>query len=138
MNRMNAPSRQVPEGLDPVSYARLAIQYYFMGWNRHSIKAGKLALRGSDDLQASSLTGLSEDERGRFRLLVEGLSTSVSLGDQFMTISRTMTDYVQDGLNVASQVTDDLLSGKKHLRTFKYALEVTLGELGKLASQAVS
>ncbi len=136
---MNAPSKQIPDGLDPVSYARLAIQYYFMGWNRHSIKAGKLALRGSEEEQSpATLSRLSEDERGRFRLLVEGLSASVTIGDQFMTVSRTMTDYIQDGLNVASQVTDDLLSGKKHLRTFKYALEVSLGELGKIATEAVT
>lgn len=127
---IKAPPRTVPSHLEPSDYCRLAIQYYLMGWTRQSVKAGRLALQSRPtDLAGTPLGELSEEDYGRFRQMVQGLDTGVSIGEQFFGVSKTVSDFVQDGMEATSIMADELIRDNKTLKLLKFGIEESMRQL---------
>lgn len=127
---IKAPPRNVPDHLQPSDYCRLAIQYYLMGWTRQTVKAGRLALQSQpSDLAGTPLGELSEEDYSRFRLMVEGLDTGVSIGEQVFGVSKTFADFVQDGVDATSAIAEELVKDNKALRLVKFGLEEGIRQL---------
>ncbi|MBX9669638.1 MAG: tetratricopeptide repeat protein [Candidatus Obscuribacterales bacterium] len=121
---IKAPPRRVPDHLQPHDYCRLAIQYYLMGWTRQSVKAGRLALQTKpNDLAGTPFGELSEEDFARFRRMIEGLDTSVSIGEQVLGVAKSFVDFVQDGVDSSSKVADDLVKDNQVLRLLKFGFE---------------
>ncbi|MBX3072471.1 tetratricopeptide repeat protein [Candidatus Obscuribacterales bacterium] len=121
---IKAPPRTVPSHLEPRDYCRLAVQYYLMGWTRQAVKSGRLALQSNPSAHGNSPLGdLSEEDYGRFRQMVQGLDTSVSIGEQFFGVSRTVNDFMQEGAEATSAFADELIRDNKALKLLKFGLE---------------
>jgi len=135
---IKAPPRIVPQHLQPSDYCRLAIQYYLMGWTRQAVKSGRLALQSRpSDLAGTPFGELSEEDYSRFRRMVEGLDTSVSIGEQVLGVSRTVSDLVQDGVDTTSALADELVRDNKTLKLIKFGFEESMRQFSNGVQEAI-
>lgn len=135
---IKAPPRIVPQHLQPSDYCRLAIQYYLMGWTRQSVKAGRLALQSRpSDLAGTPFGELSDEDYSRFRRMVEGLDTSVLIGEQVLGVTKTMSDLVQDGIDTTSAMADELVGENKTLKLIKFGFEESVRQLSNGVQEVI-
>jgi tetratricopeptide (TPR) repeat protein len=109
-----------------------------MGWTRQAVKSGHLALQSNPSAHgASPLGDLSEEDYGRFRQMVHGLDTSVSIGEQFFGVTRSVSDLMQEGAEVTSAFADELIRDNKTLKLLKFGLEEAARQISMGAQDLV-